>query len=63
MTKDGEEVGTRHVAGRARPGSARSRWRSSDTAAANDGEKVEAGGAVATVAPLSVFDPEKRRRV
>ena len=32
-----------------------------DTAAATDGEKVEAGGAVATVAPLSLFDPEKKR--
>jgi glycine cleavage system aminomethyltransferase T len=27
----------------------------------NDGEKVEVDGAVATVAPLSIFDPEKRR--
>ena len=32
-----------------------------DTASAADGEKVEAGGAVATVAPLSVFDPNKER--
>jgi len=31
------------------------------TEAANDGEKVEVGGAVATVAPLSLFDPEKTR--
>ncbi len=32
-----------------------------DTAAANDGEKVEVGGAVATVAPLSLYDPEKKK--
>jgi aminomethyltransferase len=31
------------------------------TGAANDGEKVEVGDAVATVAPLSLFDPEKKR--
>jgi aminomethyltransferase len=32
-----------------------------ETEAATDGEKVEVADAVATVAPLSVFDPEKRR--
>ena len=31
------------------------------TGAANDGEKVEVADAVATVAPLSLFDPEKKR--
>jgi glycine cleavage system aminomethyltransferase T len=31
------------------------------TGAAEDGEKVEVGDAVATVAPLSLFDPEKKR--
>jgi aminomethyltransferase len=32
-----------------------------DTAAAEDGTKVEAGGSVATVAVLSILDPEKQR--
>ena len=32
-----------------------------DRRAATDGEKVEVGGAVATVAPLSIHDPDKRR--
>jgi aminomethyltransferase len=32
-----------------------------DTAVASEGEKVEVGGAVATVAPLSLYDPEKRK--
>ena len=32
-----------------------------DTGVATDGEKVEVGGAVATVAPLSIHDPEKRK--
>ena len=32
-----------------------------DSAAATDGEKVEVGGAVATVAPLSLYDPEKKK--
>jgi aminomethyltransferase len=32
-----------------------------DTAAAQDGAKVEVGGAVATVAPMSLYDPEKKR--
>jgi hypothetical protein len=29
--------------------------------AATDGEKVDVGGAVATVSPLSLFDPDKRK--
>lgn len=32
-----------------------------DAAVANDGEKVEVGGAVATVAPLRLYDPEKKK--
>jgi aminomethyltransferase len=32
-----------------------------DTGVATDGEKVEVGGAVATVAPLSIHDPEKKK--
>ena len=32
-----------------------------NTDAAVDGEKVEVGGAVATVATLSLYDPEKKR--
>jgi aminomethyltransferase len=32
-----------------------------ETGVATDGEKVEVGDAVATVSPLSLFDPEKRR--
>jgi aminomethyltransferase len=32
-----------------------------DTGAAVQGEKVEVGGAVATVGPLSIHDPEKRK--
>ena len=31
-----------------------------DTAVATDGTKVEVGGAVATVAPLSILDPQKQ---
>jgi aminomethyltransferase len=32
-----------------------------DTAAADVGAKVEVGGAVATVAPISLYDPEKKK--
>ncbi len=32
-----------------------------DTAVSADGEKVEVGGAVATIAPVCIFDPEKKR--
>jgi len=32
-----------------------------ETAVAEDGTKVEVGGAVATVAPLSILDPEKTK--
>jgi len=32
-----------------------------DSGVANDGEKVEVGGGVATVAPLSLYDPEKKK--
>ena len=61
MTKDGDEVGT--VTSPVDLAAARhDRARGARTRrAATDGEKVEVGGAVATVAPLSLFDPEKKR--
>ena len=60
MTKDGDEVGTL-TSPVISPRFGTIALAVLDTAAANDGEKVEVGGAVATVAPLSLFDPEKKR--
>ena len=60
VTKDGDEVGT-VTSPVISPRLGAIALAVLDTAAATDGEKVEAGGAVATVAPLSLFDPEKKR--
>jgi glycine cleavage system aminomethyltransferase T len=60
VTKDGDEVGT-VTSPVISPRLGAIALAVLDTAAATDGEKVEAGGAVATVAALSLFDPEKKR--
>jgi aminomethyltransferase len=60
VTKDGDEVGT-VTSPVISPRLGAIALAVLDTGAATDGEKVEAGGAVATVAPLSLFDPEKKR--
>ena len=60
VTKDGDEVGT-VTSPVISPRLGAIALAVLDTAVATDGEKVEAGGAVATVAPLSLFDPEKKR--
>jgi aminomethyltransferase len=60
VTKDGAEVGT-VTSPVISPRLGTIALAVLDTASAGDGEKVEAGGAVATVAPLSVFDPKKER--
>ena len=60
VTKDGEEVGalTSPVTS---PRFGTIGLAVLATGAATDGEKVEVGGSVATVAPLSIFDPKKER--
>ena len=60
VTRDGDEVGT-VTSPVISPRLGTIALAVLDTASAADGEKVEAGGAVATVAPLSVFDPNKER--
>jgi glycine cleavage system aminomethyltransferase T len=60
VTKDGEEVGTA-TSPVVSPRLGTIALAVLATGAANDGEKVEVGGAVATVAALSLFDPEKKR--
>ena len=60
VTRDGDEVGT-VTSPVISPRLGTIALAVLDTASAGDGEKVEAGGAVATVAPLSVFDPNKER--
>ena len=60
VTKDGEEVGTL-TSPVVSPRFGTIALAVLATGAANDGEKVEVGGSVATVAPLSIFDPEKKR--
>ncbi len=60
VTKDGEDVGTvTSPVGSPRLGTIALAVLA--TGVANDGEKVEVGESVATVAPLSLFDPEKKR--
>ena len=60
MTKDGAEVGVvTSPAESPRVGSIG--LAILDAAVAEDGTKVEVGGAVATVAPLSILDPEKKK--
>jgi aminomethyltransferase len=60
VTKDGEEVGVvTSLADSPRVG--KIGLAILDTAAAEDGTKVEAGGSVATVDVLSVLDPQKQR--
>lgn len=60
VTKDGNEVGTvTSPAVSPRLGTIGLAILNAD--AAVDGEKVEVGGAVATVATLSLYDPEKKR--
>jgi glycine cleavage system T protein (aminomethyltransferase) len=60
VTKDGDEVGT-VTSPVSSPRLGTIALAVLNTAAANDGEKVETGDAVATVAPLSLFDPKKER--
>ncbi|MGZ8607718.1 MAG: glycine cleavage T C-terminal barrel domain-containing protein, partial [Actinomycetota bacterium] len=60
VTKDGEEVGT-VTSPVASPRLGTIALAVVATGAANDGGKVEVGEAVATVAPLSLIDPEKKR--
>lgn len=60
VTKDGEEVGT-VTSPVVSPMLGTIALAVLRTGVANDGEKVEVGDAVATVATLSLFDPEKRR--
>ena len=60
VTKDGEEVGT-VTSPVVSPRFGTIALAVLATDAANDGEKVEVGESVATVAPLSIFDPEKKR--
>jgi aminomethyltransferase len=60
VTKDGEVVGTAtSPTVSPRLGTIALAVLSSESAA--DGDKVEVGGSVATVSPLSLFDPEKKR--
>lgn len=60
VTKDGEEIGTVTSPGVSpRLGAIALAILSSD--AATDGQKVDVGDIVATVAPLSLYDPEKRK--
>lgn len=60
VTKDGEDVGTVTSPGVSpRLGTIALAVLSSDVA--TDGQKVDVGESVATVAPLSLFDPEKKR--
>jgi aminomethyltransferase len=60
VTKDGVEVGT-VTSPTTSPRLGPIALAILDTGVATDGEKVEAGGAVATVAPLSIHDPEKKK--
>jgi aminomethyltransferase len=60
VTKDGENVGT-VTSPAVSPRLGTIALAVLSTGAANEGEKVEVGDAVATVAPLSLFDPEKKR--
>lgn len=60
VTKDGEEVGT-VTSPVVSPRLGSIALAVLATGVANDGDKVEVGDAVATVAPLSLFDPEKKR--
>jgi aminomethyltransferase len=60
VTRDGAEVGT-VTSPTASPRFGTIALAILDTGVAADGEKVEVGGAVATVAPLSIHDPEKKK--
>jgi aminomethyltransferase len=60
VTKDGEVVGTA-TSPTVSPRLGTIALAVLRTESAVDGDKVEVGGAVATVSPLSLFDPEKKR--
>ena len=60
VTKDGADVGT-VTSPTTSPDFGVIALAIMDSGVATDGEKVEVGGAVATVAPLSIHDPEKRK--
>jgi aminomethyltransferase len=60
VTKDGAEVGT-VTSPTTSPRFGPIALAILDTGVATDGEKVEAGGAVAAVAPLSIHDPAKEK--
>jgi aminomethyltransferase len=60
VTKDGAEVGTL-TSPATSPRLGTIGLAILDTAAATDGDKVEVGGSVAEVAPLSLYDPEKKK--
>jgi glycine cleavage system aminomethyltransferase T len=60
VTKDGEEAGTL-TSPVVSPRFGTIALAVLATGAANDGGKVEVGESVATVAPLSIFDPQKER--
>ena len=60
VTKDGTEVGT-VTSPTTSPSYGVIALAILNSGAATDGEKVEVGGAVATVGPLSIHDPEKKK--
>ncbi len=60
MSKDGAEVGVL-TSPAASPRLGTIGLAILDAGVANDGEKVEVDGAVAMVAPLSLYDPEKKK--
>jgi aminomethyltransferase len=60
VTKDGRDVGT-VTSPTTSPSFGVIALAILDSGVAADGEKVEVGGAVATVAPLSIHDPEKKK--
>jgi aminomethyltransferase len=60
VTKDGADVGT-VTSPTTSPSYGVMALAIVSSGVATDGEKVEVGGAVATVAPLSIHDPEKRK--